>query len=222
MSNRRPVLPLLALALSCVDAVIDLPVGPHTATAQLPVREVPAQLLDANGALRRLQCDAATPCPQTGSARATLRCEGGACAVAPFAMDVTTGDIDLTAYSTYRDYANALDDVRVEAVSIRLTGARVGNSLGPMQVWWTGASNATGVSERALGTSARVTLTQSAVTVPVTLDAAGTRELVQRVLRGEVRFRVRMAGTIEAGAGALPDPEVSLAVTLLLHLRGSL
>lgn len=222
MPLRRPLLPLLALSLGCVDAVVDLPVGPHAGAAQLPVREVPAQLLDASGALRRVSCGDATPCPQTGTARVTLQCAAGACALAPFALDVTTGDIDLTAYSTYRDYANALDELRLETVSVQLTGARTGNSLGPMQVWWTGASNATGVSERLLGSAPRVTLTQGAVTIPVTLNAAGAAELVQRVLRGEVRFRVRMAGTIEVGAGALPDPEVSLAVTLLLHLRGSL
>jgi len=220
MPLRRPLLPLLALSLGCVDAVVDLPVGPHTATAQLPVREVPAQLLDASGALRRVSCGDAPPCPQTGTARVTLQCVAGACALAPFALDVTTGDIDLTAYSTYRDYANALDEVRLETVSVQLTGGRAGNSLGPMQVRWAAASDA--AAERTLGTSARVTLAQGAVTIPVSLDAAGTREFVQRVLGGEVRFRVRMVGTIEVGAGALPDPEVSLAVTLLLHLRGSL
>ena len=63
MNSLRLIVPVLAAALGCIEAFVDVPIGPVNVTIALPVQAVPAALLDTNGALRRLACSAAAPCP---------------------------------------------------------------------------------------------------------------------------------------------------------------
>ena len=222
MNSLRLIVPVLAAALGCIEAFVDVPIGPVNVTIALPVQAVPAALLDTNGALRRLACSAAAPCPQAATAEVTVRCTDAVCVLAPFTVRALTTDIDLTSYSAYRDYANSLQDVTIRAASIQITGASVGNSAGPLEVWWTGESTAADVPERRLGVTSQVTLTPGATDVPVTVDAAGVRELGARIMAGHTRFRVRLEGPLDVGAGALPAAQVHFAITFLVHLHGSL
>ncbi|MDO9018208.1 MAG: hypothetical protein Q8S73_14480 [Deltaproteobacteria bacterium] len=222
MKLPRLVVPFLLVALGCVEAYVDVPVGPVTVAVSLPVQGIPAALLAPDGTLRRVACSAASPCPPSGAAEVSVRCADGVCALGPFTLRGHTADIDLATYSAYRDYANALEDVTIQAASIRLTGAAVGNSVGPLEVWWTNESAAATTVERRLGTAPVTSLALPEVAVPVAVDAAGVRELGARVMAGNTRFRVRLEGPLDVGSGAVPAPEVSLAITFLVHLHGEL
>lgn len=222
MNILRPALPALLAVLGCVDAYVALPIGPITATVTLPVQSVPAALLTADGALRTLACSAAAPCPTPTVAEVTVRCVGDVCALDPFTLQAITPDIDLRSYEVYRDYANALQSVTVEAVSVRVTGATIGNSVGPLDVWWSGASDAVDVTEHHLGASRRASLARSPEDVSVTVDDVGVRALVTHILSGNTRLRMRLRGPLDVGAGSLPAAQVQLAVTLLLQVHGSL
>ncbi len=220
MNVSRPLLLALAVAASCVDAFVDLPVGPYAGEVALPVASVPAALLDGANALRRVPCADASACPQTGVADLTLRCLGGVCALPTFALDVTTQDIDLTMYSVYRDYVSALRDITLHEARVEVTGAQVGHSVGPLELTWLGPASAPGV-ERPFGRAPSVSLRERTVVVRVPADEQGVRELVQRFLRGETRFRVRVRGPLDPGTGALPAPRVHVSVSLLLHMQVS-
>ena len=63
-----------------------------------------------------------------------MTCVDAVCALAPFALRVVTPDIDPSSYEVYRDYANSLQGITVEAVSVRLTGVNPGRSVGPLDL----------------------------------------------------------------------------------------
>ncbi len=222
MNILRPMVLALVAALGCVDAFVALPIGPINATVTLPVQAVPQVLLGSDGALQRIACGAASPCPQPATAEVVVSCVDAACALAPFALRAVTPDIDLTSYEVYRDYANSLQEITVQAVSVRLTGANVGNSVGPLDVWWTPASTGADVPEHHLGAAPRTPLSRSPMDVSVAVDAAGVSDLVTHLLAGNTRLRLRLEGPLDLGSGALPAAQVHLAVTLLLHVHGSL
>ena len=219
MQLLRPIALALLASVACVDAFVNLPVGPIAMSVAVPVGEVPSSLLEADGTVRTIACSDASPCPATGTDAVTLRCVSSVCRLAPFPLGVTTPDIDLTTYDTYRSYADGLTAVRIAAVNLQLTGARPNNTLGPVEFYWSGA---TPTPEYRLGTIPATALTAGSSTIPVVVDNAGTDALVAAILGGAVRFRVRIAGTLEVGGGALPDPQLGLNLNLLLHLEGSL
>jgi hypothetical protein len=215
------MIPALFGLLGCVDAFVAIPIGPISTTVALPVQGVPAALIAADGTLRAVACGAASPCPQPAAAAVTLACVDSVCALSPFVLRATTADLDLSAYEVYRDYADALESLTVTAVSVRLTGAAVGNAVGPLDVWWTAAAGSD-ATEHHLGASLRTPLARSPVDVPVVVDAVGVRALVAYVMAGNTRLRLRLEGPLDVGTGALPAAQVELATTLLLQVHGGL
>lgn len=219
MQLLRPIALALFASVACVDAFVNLPIGPISLSVAVPVGSVPSSLLEADGTVRTIACGDSNPCPATGTEAVTLRCVSSVCRLGPFPVGATTPDIDLTTYDTYRSYADGLTGVRIAAVSLQLTGARPNNTLGPVEFYWSGA---TPTPEYRLGTIPATALTAGSTNIPVVVDNAGTDALVAAILGGAVRFRVRIAGTLEVGGGALSDPQLGLNLNLLLHLEGSL
>ncbi len=107
-------------------------------------------------------------------------------------------------------------------MSLRVTGAGAGNSVGPLDVWWTRAAGASDASEHHLGTAPRSLLTSDGAILPVTVDPEGVRTLVSHILSGDTHLRLRLEGPLDVGVGALPAAQLNVAVTLLLHVHGSL
>ena len=113
MNSHRFIVPMLAAALCCIEAFLDVPIGPVAVTIALPVQAVPPALIGTNGSLRRLACITAAQCPQAATTEVTVRCANAVCVLAPFTVRALTTDIDLASYSAYRDYANSLQDVTI-------------------------------------------------------------------------------------------------------------
>ncbi|TAK25888.1 MAG: hypothetical protein EPO40_21720 [Myxococcaceae bacterium] len=221
MTSLRPLLPALLVALGCsVDAFVVVSPGPLRVSASLPVGEVPAALLTAERRLATVACDAARPCPSASSSEVVVRCEAGACALAPFALRSTSVDVDLDTDATFRDYAGALRGVEVQSAELQLRGAHPGSAVGPLVLWWGPTSEAT--PSRRLGAVPRTALGSSPFNAPVVVDAAGVDALEAHILGGAHRFRVRVDGAFEVGAGVLPDAQVELVVQLRLTLQTSL
>lgn len=212
----------LLLALGCSpDASVDVPVGPIESTVALPVAAVPAALLDAERRIVAVSCDVATPCPAVGVGEVTVACVDGRCALGAFTLRTENQVVDLSGIEAFQAYAGVLDVVSLRRAILAFTGLKLGNAVGPLDLTWSAESDAAGASARRLATVPRTVLGSASQEVELALDSAAVTALAREVLGGTRRFRVRLAGPVEAGAGALPDAQVKLSLRMLFHIDTS-
>lgn len=220
---RRPLVAALLLAMGCnPDAKVDIPIGPIQETVTIPVGSVPSALLDGERRVVSVACGAATPCPSPPTGDLTIACVNDRCVLGAFALRTSNQRVDLGTFSSFQEYAGALEAVSLRRALLGFTGLRTGNVVGPLELTWSADADEAGATSRRLATLPRTALTAATQEVELALDVAEVQALARQVLAGTRRFRVRVSGPVEAGAGALPDARVELSLRLLFHVDTSL
>lgn len=221
--TRRPLVAALLLALGCSpDAQVDVPIGPIKDTVNLPVGSVPSALIGPDGRLVSLACSMASPCPTLPVMDLSLQCVSDRCVLGAFTLRTQNQLVDLSTFSTFQEYAGALQAVSLRRALLGFTGLRTGNAVGPLDLSWSAESDEAGAMSRHLATFPRTVLTAPTQEVDLALNLTEIQSLARRVLEGTRRFRVRITGPVEAGAGALPEARVELSLRLLFHIDTSL
>lgn len=219
----RPLAAAIAFALGCSpDAKVDIPIGPITEAVTLPVDGVPSALLDGERRVISVDCGAAMPCPALPTSEVSITCVSDRCVLGAFTLRTSNQRVDLGTFSTFQEYAGALQAVSLRRAQLGFTGLRTGNAVGPLELTWSADADEAGASARRLATLPRTALTSATQEVELALDLTEVQSLARQVLAGTRRFRVRIAGPVEAGAGALPAARVELSLRLLFHVDTSL
>ena len=139
--SARTQMAALLLALGCSpDAQVDVPIGPITDTVDLPVASIPAALVGADGRLVTLTCSPAAPCPTLPTQEPSVQCTGDRCVVGSFTLRTQNQLVDLSTFSTFQEYAGALDVVSLRRAQLAFTGLRTGNRVGPLELTWSAES----------------------------------------------------------------------------------
>lgn len=220
--TRASLATALAITLGCSpDVRVDVPVGPVRDTVNLPVSSVPSLLIGPDGRLITVACSATVPCPTIALPDLSVQCVSDRCVLGAFTVRTQNQLMDLSAFSTFQQYAGVLQAVSLRRAQIGFTGLRVGNVVGPLELTWSAESDVDGASARRLATMPRTTLNATTQEVELGLDNAEIQSLARAVLMGTRRFRVRITGPVELGMGTLPAAQVELALRLLFHIDTS-
>lgn len=221
--TRRPLVAALLLALGCSpDAQVDIPIGPIKDSVDLPVGNIPAALIGADGRLITLACSAAMPCPTIPVMDLSVQCVSDRCVLGAFTLRTQNQLVDLGTFSTFQEYAGVLDAVSLRRVLLSFTGLRTGNVVGPLELSWSAEADTDGASARRLASLPRTALTAPTQEVDLALNPGEIEALARAVVGGTRRFRVRLTGPVEPGDGTLPAARVEVSVRLLFHLDTAL